>query len=132
MYVVVVIGFLDGAFIVSFFQEIIKSPCFLDSIGTSHKLESPVYLSSLNNISSEFHPGQVQTIPCLLSCHNFPYANLALLFSNPISGVWKLQLPVFGGVLWRLDWQKSRFWLIHRRVHTVEILDGCCVHRRKG
>jgi hypothetical protein len=28
----------------------------------------------------------VHTILCLISCHNFPYTNLGLLFYNPISG----------------------------------------------
>jgi len=47
-----------------FFSKIVsKVSVFLDSMGTSHKLDNHVQLSSPENVHSELRPGQVHTAP---------------------------------------------------------------------
>jgi len=63
-HVMILIGFIVGAFLICFPtpQHILWSQCFLDLTGTSHKLKNPLWLSVLDHISSQFHPGWEQII----------------------------------------------------------------------
>jgi len=69
-YVMILIGFIDGAFLVRsphpHPQHILWSKCFLDLTGTSNKLKNPLWMSVPERISSQFHPRWEQIILCVI------------------------------------------------------------------
>jgi len=62
-YVMILIRFIDGAFLIRPPPpHILWSQCFLNLTGTSHNLKNPLWMSVLEYISSQFHPGWEQII----------------------------------------------------------------------